>query len=241
MKREKIIIPKGEKRIIEIGKVRADEKIEFLLEPFSKLQITYLQTCEAGLNGSLGLKFFLEEGADLESLALISEGDAAAFSQETFINGKAAISRQEILFLASGKQKFDIGSMTFVNAPQAYSIIEARGILDGESSVNFAGNIKIENTAKNSDSRLDEKMLILSPRAKINTVPAMRIRTSNSAAAHCAAISRVDDDQMAYCASRGLNKKESIRIISGGFLRGRRSASLSDKVLKRIQEKICKM
>jgi Fe-S cluster assembly scaffold protein SufB len=77
----------------------------------------------------------------------------------------------------------------------------------------------MEKSAALSEAVLQDHVLLLSPEAHADSVPGLEIETLEVKAAHAATVGQVDEEELFYLQSRGLEPAEARRLIVLGFLR----------------------
>ncbi|MBI2638707.1 SufD family Fe-S cluster assembly protein [Candidatus Peregrinibacteria bacterium] len=213
--------------------------MEIRQEPFSKLRLMYFQNGSTSNENSVELRIILDEGADLNCFFGMLGGMASRLVVETRLEGIGSRVRQRTLYFGNGEQSFIMISNTVLSGRETSAEIESKGILAGSSQARFDGNIHIQQTAKQSKGRLDEHTLLLSPHAKMNAIPGLKIDTNDVKATHAASMTRVDDEQLFYAESRGIEEHEAVRLIAEGFLAGLyKDMPFMENMHQLIQEKI---
>lgn len=103
-------------------------------------------------------------------------------------------------------------------APNTFSRIVIKGVLDGQATANIEGNIRIEKGAKNADADLKEHTILLSPTARATAIPGLEVLENEVKAGHGATVGRIDEEQLFYIMSRGLSIEQAKQLIIKGFL-----------------------
>lgn len=93
-----------------------------------------------------------------------------------------------------------------------------KGIIRDGSDVDFNGLVRIERGSKGSNTLLSANLLLLSDRAKGRVVPSLEILENDVKARHSTAIGKINDEELFYLMSRGINKKNAQNLIVKGFL-----------------------
>jgi Fe-S cluster assembly scaffold protein SufB len=121
-------------------------------------------------------------------------------------------------FHTKGSEKIDITLTIVHKAPhtQAHTIL--KGVASDQSSIRFFGLIKIEPHCGDTQSFLEERILLLSDTAKAEAVPELEILTDDVKCSHAASISQIPEAQMFYLMSRGVSRREAEKMIVEGFL-----------------------
>lgn len=121
------------------------------------------------------------------------------------------------LFFGS-RHKLELFTDVVHRAPDTFSRTLVRGVLEGNAFVNFEGRIRIEKGAKNTDGDLKGHAMLLSRDARAIMIPRLEVLENEVKAGHGATVGRIDEEQLFYIMSRGLNLEAAKRIIIQGFL-----------------------
>ena len=104
--------------------------------------------------------------------------------------------------------------------------------------------IKVDPLGQKTNGYQRNDNLILDPRARADSIPGLEIEADDVRCTHGATSGRVDDEMIYYCRTRGLTRKEAVRLIVSGFfqqvsdripLENVRTA-LGDAIGRRIRE-----
>jgi Fe-S cluster assembly protein SufD len=117
-----------------------------------------------------------------------------------------------------------------------------KGALAGESRASYEGLIKIVRGAQNSHTYLQTHSMLLSPKAKGDSIPSLIVETDNVSASHGGTVGEIDEQQVFYMTTRGIPRAEAVRILVEGYFEPV-IAKLGDEPLEelvrgRIQEKL---
>jgi Fe-S cluster assembly protein SufD len=121
------------------------------------------------------------------------------------------------LYAVSGRQHVD--NHTHINhmAPHTRSRELYRGILDGNGRAVFNGKVQVAKHAVKSDSAQANHNLLLSKGAEIDTKPELEIYADDVKCAHGATIGQLDEQQLFYLRSRGLDAESARALLVGAF------------------------
>jgi Fe-S cluster assembly protein SufD len=92
-----------------------------------------------------------------------------------------------------------------------------KGILDGKSRAVFNGKIFVRHDAQKTDAMQTNKNLLLSNDARVDTKPQLEILADDVKCAHGAAVGQIDEDELFYLKSRGLNPLLARNLLTYGF------------------------
>ena len=91
-----------------------------------------------------------------------------------------------------------------------------KGALQDNSRIVWRGMIHVDRDAQKTDGYQRNDNLMLSESARADSIPGLEIWPTTSCT-HGATIGRVDDELIFYASTRGLTRKEAIRMIVAGF------------------------
>lgn len=219
--------------------------MEIFQKPFSHLKLCYLHNGtavdKATSHPVFILRIHLERGARLESCFVMAGRLSSRLFLETWLEEEESSVYERTIYFGSGEQIFDMCSNTFLKAPHTTTEILSKGILTDHAQARFDGNIHIQQTAKKSTGRLIEHTLLLSPEAKMNAIPGLKIDTNDVVASHSASVTRVDEEQLFYASSRGMGEHDAIRLMAQGFLEScYRGLPWEKEIENVIQMKLCR-
>lgn len=93
-----------------------------------------------------------------------------------------------------------------------------RGIIADQAKATFNGKIHIFPQAQKSDAYLNNKNLLLTNQAEINTKPELEIYADDVSCAHGATVAQLDKKSLYYLQSRGIGLKKAKTMLSLGFI-----------------------
>jgi Fe-S cluster assembly protein SufD len=152
--------------------------------------------------------------------------------QTTSINLGARISRHDIdvrmdhegaecrvdgLYMIEGSQHTDTHSVIDHRQPHCTSRQLYKGILDGKSRAVFNGKVFVRHGAQQTDAQQTNKNLLLSKEAQIDTKPQLEIFADDVKCTHGAAVGQLEEDELFYLESRGINPALARNMLTYGF------------------------
>jgi Fe-S cluster assembly protein SufD len=110
---------------------------------------------------------------------------------------------------------------TFIDhqAPGCHSTESYRGVLDESGEAVFDGTIVVRRDAQKTRAHQENRNLLLSDDAVINTKPHLRIDADDVSCSHAATIGSLDPDQLFYLRSRGIGEGHARTMLTYGFVR----------------------
>lgn len=96
--------------------------------------------------------------------------------------------------------------------------MDFKTVVKGSGYATFDGMIKIEGSSAETVTRLEEHALHLSPQARSDSIPGLKIDTNDVAkAGHASTSGEVDEEQLFYMQARGIPKDVAVHMIVMGF------------------------
>lgn len=144
-------------------------------------------------------------------------GDYARVSTAARLRGQGSNTRQVALYFAGGTQMHDFRTLQEHAAPRTTSDLLFKGAVQDTAKSVYTGLIKIHNNAKGSVAYQTNRNLTLSHGAWAESVPNLEIETNDVKCSHASTIGPIDEDQLFYLESRGVNPDVAQRLVVLGF------------------------
>lgn len=94
-----------------------------------------------------------------------------------------------------------------------------RGVVDDQAYLKMMGRIIIDPNCPDTNSFLDERILLLSNNARAEAIPDLEIESDDVKCSHAAAITNINQEHLFYLTSRGVSEKKAKELIVEGFLK----------------------
>ena len=121
-------------------------------------------------------------------------------------------------FHISGNDKLDIDVRIIHTAKSTSANTFIRAVVEDSSSANISGKIIVKKGAQQTNSFLRENVLLVGQNAKATAVPDLEIEADEVKCSHAATVGKIDEEQLFYLMSRGINKAKAQQLIIDGFL-----------------------
>ena len=139
------------------------------------------------------------------------------FDFYTGIDGENASCDLKGLYFTSGSQHMDNYININHKKPHSTSRLYYKGILDGRSRAVFGGTVYVQPGAIKTDSHQEDKNLVLSPDAEVDSKPSLFIYADDVKCGHGATAGNIDLDTVFYMRSRGIDLETASRLLIYGF------------------------
>ncbi|MBH8563217.1 Fe-S cluster assembly protein SufD [Nostoc sp. CENA67] len=127
---------------------------------------------------------------------------------ETVLNG---------LTIIAGKQVAGTHSAIALNYPHGTSKQLHKCIVGDRAHAVFNGKVFVPKPAQLTDAAQLNRNLLLSSKARVDTKPQLEITADNVKCAHGATVSQLEDDEIFYLQSRGINQNDARKLLINAF------------------------
>ncbi|CAM3268966.1 Fe-S cluster assembly protein SufB [Paracoccus nototheniae] len=121
--------------------------------------------------------------------------------------------------IANNWQQADTGTKMIHLGKNTRSRIVSKGISAGQAQNTYRGLVSMHPRATNSRNYTQCDSLLIGDKCGAHTVPYIEVKNNSSRVEHEATTSKVDDDQLFYCRSRGMDEEEAVALVVNGFCR----------------------
>jgi Fe-S cluster assembly protein SufD len=131
--------------------------------------------------------------------------------------GEGSDMRHTGLYITQGEEHLDLFTTDLHEAGHTTGDTVWKGALTGDSRASYEGLIHIVKDAQEVDTYLQTHSMLLSPRAKGDSIPSLIVETDNVKASHGGTVGEIDEDQVFYMMSRGIARRDAVRILVEGY------------------------
>ncbi|PRY61655.1 iron-regulated ABC transporter membrane component SufB [Vreelandella songnenensis] len=133
------------------------------------------------------------------------------------LRGKDSIGEFYSVAVTNGRQQADTGTKMIHIGEGTRSYIVAKGISAGKSDQSYRGLVKIGPRAKGARNFTQCDSLLIGDKCGAHTFPYQEIGNSTATIEHEATTSKIGEDQLFYCRSRGITEEDAVSMIVNGF------------------------
>jgi Fe-S cluster assembly protein SufD len=191
--------------------------VELLLGPRSRLRYVNLQNWGPGVWHFAHQKALVGRDASLQWTIGALGSRLAKVNQHVALIGEGANAQVNGVMFTDGRQHLSYHTLQHHQAPRCTSDLLYKGALQGGSRIVWRGMIKVDRDAQETDGYQRDDNLILSESSRADSIPGLEIEADDVKCSHGATAGRVDDEQVFYACTRGLTRKEAVRMIVSGF------------------------
>jgi Fe-S cluster assembly protein SufD len=160
-----------------------------------------------------------ERDTTLRSLSFASGPEIGRNDFGVLLDAEGAECYLKGLYVAAGKQHIDNYLNIDHAKPHGTSRLYYKGILDDESRAAFGGMVLVRPGAQKTDSHQEDKNLLLSEKAEVDSKPSLEIYADDVKCGHGATAGAVAEDALFYMRSRGFDEQTAQLFLVKGFAR----------------------
>lgn len=127
----------------------------------------------------------------------------------------------EILGIVEAKEPGDYLVKVLADhvAKNTFGRVIIKGVAQNGARIKIDGMVKVEKGANLTNSFLEMRVLLLDKKSSAVAEPKLEIENNDVKASHAATVGKIDEDQIFYLNSRGINVEEAKMLIVDGFLK----------------------
>jgi len=138
-------------------------------------------------------------------------------SVETRLLGDSSETKIVGAFFGHEDQHFDLGSRVWHEAEHTVADLVTRGVLDDSARSVYEGVQDVGSGAWDTSSYQRENTLMLSDESEADASPKLIINNHDTEASHSATVGQVDEQDLFYMTSRGVDTESARNMLVEGF------------------------
>ena len=119
--------------------------------------------------------------------------------------------------LTNNYQQADTGTKMIHLGKNTRSRIVSKGISAGKSQNSYRGLVKVNANATGARNYSQCDSLLLGDQCGAHTFPYVDVKNPTAIIEHEATTSKISEDQLFYCAQRGISTEDAVGLIIGGY------------------------
>ena len=121
--------------------------------------------------------------------------------------------------VTNNRQQADTGTKMIHIGKRTRSRIVSKGISAGKADQTYRGLVRIQKGAENARNHTQCDSMLIGDRSGAHTVPYIEVKNRTAQTEHEATTSKISDDQLFYCRSRGISEEDAVALVVNGFCR----------------------
>lgn len=212
------------------------EGIELFVESGARLRCVWVQRLGSKVVHAPVIRAKVAGGARLEHVVVaLGARQAKSLMVTELVEPSAETNVLGIVF-GGGRQHFDHHTIQDHHAPHTQSNLDFRAVVGNRARSAYTGNLRIGLAGAGSEAHQSNYNLLLSRRARADSIPELEILTDDVRCSHAAASGPLDPEQIYYCMSRGYDRDEALKLIIRGFMEPTVAKVPEGPLLDRVRE-----
>jgi len=121
--------------------------------------------------------------------------------------------------VVNNRQQADTGTKMIHIGKNTKSNIVSKGISAGHGNNSYRGRVKVMPKAENARNYTQCDSMLIGNRCGAHTFPYIEVQNNTATVEHEASTSKIGEDQIFYCKTRGLSAEQAVSMIVSGFCR----------------------
>ena len=151
------------------------------------------------------------------SVSISLGGQVSRHTPEVTLLGSQTETHLDGLTLATGTQVADTHSTIAFTTSHCSANQLHKCIIDDSARAVFNGKVFVPKAAQQTDAGQLSRNLLLSPKARVDTKPQLEIVADDVKCAHGATVSQLEEDEVFYLQSRGLDRESACDLLVEAF------------------------
>jgi Fe-S cluster assembly protein SufD len=192
--------------------------VEIICRPQAQVRYFDIERWNRGTYSFNTIRGRLERGSELTVASVGFGGRLTRSRVEAFLEGENSRASLVGVSFGDGEQHFDYQTLQDHMARGTASDLLYKAALTEKASEVWYGTVRIRKGASGSDANQTSRNLLLSSRAKAAPIPVLEIEQYDILrCSHGATAGPLDEEQLFYLESRGVDHEEAERMLVGAF------------------------
>lgn len=153
-----------------------------------------------------------------------------------FLNEEHAHCLMNGIYAPHEAQLMDHHTTVFHQAPNCSSEQDYKGILNGASQAIFNGKVIVAQDAQHTCAKQQNKNILLSSKAEVNTKPQLEIFADDVSCSHGATVGQLDEEALFFLATRGIDRQSAIHYLIHAFTQNNLNLIAESKLADFIEQ-----
>ena len=219
--------------------------VEIFVSKNAKCRYTTIQNWSSNVYNLVTKRALVEDGGLMEWIDGNIGSKVNMKYPSCILKGDNSTGNCISIAMADNNQIQDTGAKMIHLGKNTHSSIIAKSIARNGGNATYRGIVSIEKSALNSTSTVKCDTIILDKDSKSDTVPTNICKNDSSTIEHEATVSKLNEENLFYLMSRGLDEEKAIELSIIGFIEAFREelpleyAVELNNLLKNNFQKVC--
>ncbi len=192
--------------------------VEIVVKKNAKVRYSTIQNWSTNVFNLVTQRALVHEGARMEWVDANIGSRVTCKYPACVLLGECACAETLSIALAGSEQMQDSGAKMIHLAPDTHSSIVSKSVSRNGGRTSYRGLVKVKKGASGSSSTVVCDALLVDNVSRTDTYPHNVVEEEDVLQGHEATVSKINDDQLFYLMSRGINEQEAMAMIVRGFI-----------------------
>ncbi len=192
--------------------------IQYFLEENSRLELLKVEKGQADGRGCQTSYFSLSQNSEVQATTAIIGGEWSRHNLHAHLIEKDARAQFLSASVLNNSEYVDHHTWIDHKVGNTQSMQRYVNVINDEAHAVFNGRVFIHRDAQKSSAEQNNRNLLLSQKARIDTKPELIIEADDVKAKHGATVGQLNADELFYLRSRGISKDQAQNMLMKGFV-----------------------
>ena len=200
------------------SKVKANIVVEVIAKAGAQVKFAAIDRLGENVTASVVRRGLIGDNATVDwSVGVMNDGNVVA-DFDSDLKGNGSHSQIKVVGISTGHQTQGIDTRVTNFGLNSVGHILQNGVILDKGTLTFNTIGHIIKGAKNADAQQSSHVLMLSDKGRGDANPILLIDENEVTAGHAASVGQVDEEDLFYLQSRGLDEETAKRLVIRGFL-----------------------
>jgi len=189
-----------------------------ILQENSKMHYCFISQIPESASQFISIHTDIQKNAHFDFYSASLGGFVSRINLGIDINGINSSVKVKGISFVNNNRISDFHSRISHNYPECSSLQLHKNLVLDKGHAIFAGKIQVHSGSFNTESEQLCKTLLLSPTARVDTMPILEINNDDVKCTHGSTVSDLDKNQIFYLQSRGISTEMGRKLLTNGFI-----------------------
>ena len=202
----------------QTAKATANLVVEVIAKAGAQVKFAAIDRLGKNVTASVIRRGLIGDNATVDwSVGVMNDGNVVA-DFDSDLKGNGSHSQIKVVGISTGHQTQGIDTRVTNFGLNSVGHILQNGVILDKGTLTFNAIGHIIKGAKNADAQQSSHVLMLSDKGRGDANPILLIDENEVTAGHAASVGQVDEEDLFYLQSRGLDEETAKRLVIRGFL-----------------------
>lgn len=199
-------------------KIKANVVVEVIADKGAQVKFSAIDELGKQVTGFITRRGLIGDSASIDwSIGVMNDGEVVSdFDSE--LRGQGSHSNIKAVGISSGKQTQVVNTRVTNYGRNSVGHILQNGVILERGTLTFNGIGHIIHGASGADAQQESRVLMLTDKGRGDANPILLIDENDVTAGHAASVGQVDEEDLFYMQSRGIDEETAKKLVIRGFL-----------------------